>query len=76
MKFGYAWTSGGTPPPEKRPPALPHPPACLQNSNGATSFQRACFRLLAGFRMKFGYLEGQLSTLWRLNRPLAAGRTK
>ena len=57
MKFGYAWTFGETPAPEKRTPALPRPPACLRNSNWAASPRRACFCLLGGFRIRFGHLE-------------------
>ncbi len=55
MKFGYAWTFGEEP--EKRTPSLPRPPAGLRNSNWAASPRRACFRLLGGFRIRFGYLE-------------------
>src|SRR5208337_414758 len=57
MKFGYAWTFGEAPAPEKRTPSLPRPPAGLRNSNWAASPRRACFRLLGRFRIRFGYLE-------------------
>ena len=57
MKFGYAWTFGEAPAPEKRTPSLPRPPAGLRNSNWAASPRRACFRVLGGFRIRFGYLE-------------------
>ncbi len=57
MKFGYAWTFGEAPAPEKRTPSLPRLPAGLRNSNWAASPRRACFRLLGGFRIRFGYLE-------------------
>ena len=59
MKFGYAWTSGEAPaPPEKRTPALPRPPACLQNSNWAASPQRACFCLLGASEFGSDFLNG------------------
>ena len=57
MKFGYAWTFGEARAPEKRTPSLPRPPAGPRNSNWAASPRRACFRLLGGFRIRFGYLE-------------------
>ncbi len=63
MKSGYAWTFGEAPAPEKRTPSLPRPPAGPRNSNWAASPRRACFRLLGGFRIRFGYLERPQATL-------------
>ena len=73
MKFGYAWTFGEAPAPEKRTPSLPRPPAGLRNSNWAASPRRACFRVLGGFRIRFGYLERAQATQRELPFPAAAG---
>ena len=73
MKFGYAWTFGEAPAPEKRTPSLPRLPAGLRNSNWAASPRRACFRVLGGFRIRFGYLERRLATEAVEKRDFVAG---
>ena len=60
----------------KTSPGVTAPPACPRNSNWAASGQLACFRLLEGFKIWFGYLERRVATHTSLSATAGAGARK